>query len=87
MRTWLDVLLITVLVGGFACGVAGYAILVRHVWPMPDRKERLKTLFFKFESFENYPPAGPRLIAIMALCGVIVFCGFGGYILLSIVWK
>ena len=84
MRTWADFLLVILLFGGFACGVAGYAICVRHVWPMPDRKDRLKTLFFKFEDFQNYPPAGTILIGIMALCGVIVFCGFGGYLLISI---
>ncbi len=84
MRTWLDALFITVLLGGFACFVAGYTLMVRHVWHLPDRRERLKTLFLKDE-FMNYPPAGPRLIGIGALCGVIIFCGFGGFILLSIV--
>lgn len=82
MRTWLDVLFITILVGGFACFVAGYTIMVRHVWHMPDRRERIKKMLGK-DDFMNYPPAGPRLIALGALCGVIIFCGFGSYILLS----
>ena len=58
---------------GFLSMVAGYGFLVRHVWHLPDRKAQIKRIFLtkKAEDWPRYPPLGPALIGLGALCGVV----------------